>query len=85
MEAITNNPNSESSSESSYETAFARLEEILHLLETGELPLEEALTLYEEGAMLTAYCNHKLEEAELRVRQWQPGDQTTVLAGWQEG
>ncbi len=77
MEAIANNP--------SYESAFARLEEILHLLEVGELPLEEALTLYEEGATLTTYCNRKLEEAELRVRQWQPGDQTTVLAGWQEG
>ena len=77
MEEIANNP--------SYETAFARLEEILQLLEAGELPLEEALTLYESGATLTAYCNRKLEEAELRVRQWQPGDQTTVLAGWQEG
>lgn len=70
--------------ELTYEEAYAQLEEILNALESGELPLEESLKLYEIGAQLAAFCTHKLDEAELRVRQWQPGDETTPLEEWQE-
>lgn len=68
----------------SYEDAFAQLEEILAQLETGDLPLEETLSLYERGAALAAHCSRLLDEAELRVRQWQPGDLTTPFDDWQE-
>jgi exodeoxyribonuclease VII small subunit len=70
--------------ELSYEEAYAQLEQALEALESGELPLEEALALYEQGAKLAAYCAAKLDGAELRVRQWQPGDGTIPLEGWQE-
>jgi len=70
--------------EPSYEEAYAQLEQALDALESGDLPLEQALALYEQGAKLAAYCAAKLDEAELRVRQWQPGDETTPLEGWQE-
>lgn len=68
----------------SYEEAYQQLEKILQALEDGDLPLEESLKLYELGAALAAYCSRKLDEAELRVRQWQPGDQTSSLDDWQE-
>lgn len=68
-----------------YEAAFAQLEQILQTLEEGELPLEQALALYEQGVTLAAYCARKLDEAELRVSQWQPGNQTSALTSWQEG
>jgi exodeoxyribonuclease VII small subunit len=68
----------------SYEEAFDQLEQVLQALESGDLPLEQALSLYELGATLAAYCARKLDEAELRVRQWQPGDQTTPFEEWQE-
>jgi exodeoxyribonuclease VII small subunit len=68
-----------------YEQAFAQLEQILQTLEGGDLPLEQALALYEQGVALTAFCTHKLDTAELRVSQWQPGQQTAAFAGWQEG
>jgi len=55
----------------SYEDAFAQLEELLGQLESGDLPLEEALALYEKGAALSQYCSQKLEAAELRVSEWQ--------------
>ena len=70
--------------ELSYEEAYAQLEQALAALESGELPLEQALALYEQGAKLAAYCAAKLDGAELRVRQWQPGDGTIPLEGWQE-
>ena len=67
-----------------YDAALAQLEAVLATLEGDDLPLEQALTLYEEGAGLAAFCARKLEEAELRVQRWQPGDQTTSFEGWQE-
>ncbi len=68
-----------------YDEAFLKLETVLAALESGDLPLEQTLALYEEGVALAAYCGRKLEEAEVRVRRWQPGDQTVPFEGWQEG
>ena len=37
-------------------------------LESGELPLEESLALYEEGVALVRACTRELDEAEQKVR-----------------
>ncbi|MBI1747835.1 MAG: exodeoxyribonuclease VII small subunit [Acidobacteria bacterium] len=50
-----------------FESALKALEEIVSKLEGGSLPLEEALTLFEQGVNLSRYCNGKLEEAERKV------------------
>lgn len=68
----------------SYEEAFAQLETILGRLEGGELPLEESLQLYEQGAALAQLCTTLLDNAELRVRQWQPNDMTVPMDDWQD-
>lgn len=68
-----------------YDQAFAQLESVLAKLESGDLPLEQTLALYEMGIALANLCSRKLEEAELRVRQWQTAEQTVPLEGWQEG
>jgi exodeoxyribonuclease VII small subunit len=68
----------------SYEEAYEQLEQILDAIESGDLPLEEALSLYERGAMLAAHCTRLLDEAELRVEQWQPDGSTAPLDGWQD-
>lgn len=67
-----------------YEEAYQQLEEILETLETGDLPLEESLALYERGSALAAYCTSKLDEAELRVTQWQPDGNTAPFEDWQD-
>ncbi len=51
----------------SFETAFAGLQQIITQLENTELPLEEALKLYEEGKRLSDICSQLLETAQLRV------------------
>ena len=43
------------------------LEKIVGQLETGELPLEEALELFEQGIGLARRCQLQLEEAERKV------------------
>ena len=53
--------------EKKFEAALARLEEIVKELETGDLPLEQSLKLFEEGIKLSRLCNRRLEEAERRV------------------
>ncbi len=55
--------------ELSYEEAFQELEALVARLESGELPLEEALGLFERGQALAARCNQLLEEAELKLKQ----------------
>ena len=67
-----------------YEVAFSQLEQLLSRLERDDLPLEDALTLYEQGAALAALCSKRLEEAELRVRQWQANGETKSFEQWQE-
>ena len=44
-----------------------RLEEIVHDLEKGDLPLEESLKVFEEGMNLIRFCSEKLEEVEQKV------------------
>jgi exodeoxyribonuclease VII small subunit len=53
--------------ELSFEAGLERLEKIVKELEQGDLPLERALELFEEGVQLSAVCRRKLEEAENRV------------------
>ena len=53
--------------EGSFETALERLEEIVDRLESGELPLEEALAAFEEGVGLSRRCATQLEAAEQRI------------------
>ena len=56
-------------SEMSFEAAFAELEATVHQLETGNLPLADALALYERGVQLARLCSTQLDAAELRVQQ----------------
>jgi exodeoxyribonuclease VII small subunit len=57
-----------------YEQAFQELEATVRRLETGELPLEEALSLFERGQALAARCSELLDQAELKLRQLVPDD-----------
>jgi exodeoxyribonuclease VII small subunit len=50
-----------------FETALKRLEEIVRKLENGELSLDSALELFEEGIRLSRFCHARLDSAERRV------------------
>jgi len=51
----------------SFEACLEELEKTVKELESGELPLERALELYEKGVALEEACRKQLEEAETRV------------------
>lgn len=50
-----------------FEQAVGRLEEIVKRMESGNLPLEEALNLFQEGAGLVQLGTKLLDDAELQV------------------
>ncbi|MCI8477303.1 MAG: exodeoxyribonuclease VII small subunit [Oscillospiraceae bacterium] len=56
-----------------FEQAMGRLEEIVQHLERGDVPLEESISLFEEGTALMKQCNTLLSKAEQKV--------TKLLAG----
>ncbi len=50
-----------------FEKASQRLEQIVAELEKGELALEKAMKLFEEGLELSQFCARRLEDAERKV------------------
>ena len=53
--------------EKSFETSLAELENIVGRLESGDLPLEESLELFENGIKLSRECRTRLTNAERRI------------------
>ncbi len=52
-----------------FEDALRQLEERVRDLERGEVPLERALALYEEGVKLVRACHEKLDAADKRITE----------------
>ena len=50
-----------------FEKALERLEKIVEDLESGNIPLEDALKKYEEGVKLCRICSQKLSQAETKI------------------
>jgi exodeoxyribonuclease VII small subunit len=50
-----------------FESALKSLEEIVVQLEGGDLTLDRALELFEEGIRVSRFCSSKLDEAERKV------------------
>lgn len=55
---------SENKNELSFEEAIESLETIVGKLEEGEVPLEKALSYYQEGMKLSKICNDKLKHVQ---------------------
>lgn len=57
-----------------FEAAMKRLDEIVRMLEQGDAPLNQSLSLFEEGTALLKQCNDMLDSAEQKVSLLQKGD-----------
>jgi exodeoxyribonuclease VII small subunit len=51
----------------SFEASLEALEQIVHELEGGDLPLEKSLELFEDGIRLSRQCQERLNQAERRI------------------
>lgn len=62
-----------------FEGSMSRLEEIVSRLEKGDVPLEQAMALFEEGAKLLRECTRQLDEAEQKVSLLTAGNETEIV------
>ena len=53
----------------SFEDNMKRLEQIVRAMERGDVPLEEALKLFQEGTDLVRSCSSILDQAQLMVKK----------------
>jgi exodeoxyribonuclease VII small subunit len=53
----------------SFEDALRALEDVVRKLETGEVPLDESIGLYERGEALRQHCQARLDAAQARIEK----------------
>lgn len=53
----------------SFESKLEKLEELVAKLESDEIPLEEAINLYERGMTIHKECEKILSDARLRIEK----------------
>jgi exodeoxyribonuclease VII small subunit len=53
----------------SFEQALQRLEQVVRELENGDLSLDAALALFQEGVALSRQCGLQLDDAEARIEK----------------
>lgn len=51
----------------SFEDALRSLEDVVRKLESGEVPLDATITLYERGEALRKHCQARLDAAQARI------------------
>lgn len=53
--------------ELSFEEAMKALEKVVERLEQGDVPLEEAIAMFQEGMALSKHCHDKLMKVEKQL------------------
>ena len=56
-------------SQMSFEDALKALEDVVRRLESGEVPLDESIDLYERGETLRKHCQARLDAAQARIEK----------------
>ncbi|MDE2563517.1 MAG: exodeoxyribonuclease VII small subunit [Sphingomonadales bacterium] len=51
----------------SFEDALRQLEDVVRKLESGDVPLDESIGLYERGDALRQHCQKRLDAAQARI------------------
>lgn len=53
----------------SFEDALRALEDVVRKLESGDVPLDGSITLYERGEALRKHCQARLDAAQARIEK----------------
>ena len=56
-------------SQMSFEDALRALEDVVRKLESGDVPLDESIDLYERGEALRMHCQKRLDAAQARIEK----------------
>lgn len=63
-----------------FEDALRALEEVVRRLESGEVPLDDSISLYERGEVLRKHCQARLDSAQLRIERIVAGADGVAVA-----
>ena len=66
--------------ELSFEDALRALEDVVRKLESGEVPLDDSITLYERGEALRRLCQARLDSAQARIEKIVAGTDGRAVA-----
>ena len=67
----------------SFEKRLERVKEIVALLESGDLPLEQGVKLFQEGVRLSKECAAELDQARIIVES--AGQESSAQTGTAPG
>ena len=65
---MKNNKQKPNTADPSFETALSEIDEIVDKLESGELPLDDSLEMFQRGMELVNFCSKKLDAAESKLK-----------------
>lgn len=68
----------------SFEKSIGRIDEIITMLEKGDLPLEKAVELYTEGVAAAAECKKQLDSAKIKLSMINPETGEVTNGGTEE-
>ncbi len=69
----------------SFEAALRELEAIVTRLESGQVDLEESISIYERGSQLKAHCDSKLKDAQAKVEKIVASGDGAVMTAPEDG
>ena len=61
-----------------FEAALAALEDVVRKLESGDVPLDDSIALYERGEKLRLHCQKRLDSAQARIEKIVAGPDGTA-------
>lgn len=67
----------------SYEEALQKLEDLIEAMETGDVPLAELVSKFEEGNKLLQHCERRLKDAELKIEKLKESSEDTAFEPFQ--
>lgn len=62
-----------------FETALGNLEALIEQMESGDVPLDQLVTQYEQGTRLLKICQKRLKDAELKIDKLRQEDNELIL------
>lgn len=68
-----------------FETALGQLDEVISTLESGQVPLDEAVNAYERGIKLSRHCEDLLDKTDARITRLVQGEYGTSETEMQVG
>ncbi len=68
-----------------FEAALERLEAVVESMESGDVPLADLLSKFEEGNKLLKICESRLKDAELRIEQLKKQKDGVAFAPFEPG